>query len=212
MLTKPKRDYLMFKIRGKLVKVDPDIFYKIINPRHEIPDGKYIGGIAEMRLSDGYPILVFRTANPKKFKYIALSRFVMNAGPGQIVDHINGDPLDNRRSRLRIVTPRQNGLNKKLKCTAGFIGVNIYRKINKRYCVARFQTSDGKAPSFSLVDTPENRVIAAFARDRLVLQAGDEDYARLNFPCFKFEPFRSYLLSEDFNKYRKNKRKTRKNI
>jgi hypothetical protein len=30
-----------------------------------------------------------------------------------------------------------------------------------------------------------------------VLQAGEEDYAPLNFPCFKNEPFRSFLLEED---------------
>jgi hypothetical protein len=194
----------MFKIRGQMVKVDPDIYYKIRSSLREKPYKKYNGDITEVRLSkDGYPLIVCGNAKPRK--YIALSRFVMNAKEGQIVDHIYGDPLDNRRINLRIVTPRQNGLNRKLKAATGFVGVSVYRKGVKNYCVARFQIAGGKAPSFSLPDSPENRIIAAFARDKFVLQAGEEEYAPLNFPCFRNEPFKSFLLQEDLNKYRKRK-------
>jgi len=203
-MEKRKINYLMFKIRGRLIKVDPDIYYKIRSSLQEKPYKKYNGDITEMRLSvDGYPLIICGNAKPRK--YIALSRFVMNAKEGQIVDHIDGDRLDNRRCKLRIVTPRQNGLNRKLKAATGFLGVNVYRKGDKNYCVARFQISSGKAPSFSLPDSPKNRIIAAFARDKFVLQAGEEEYAPLNFPCFKNEPFKSFLLEEDLNKYRKEK-------
>lgn len=201
LLQKRKINYLMFKVRGRLIKVDPDIYYKIKNPQHEPPYKKYNGDITEMRLSkDGYPIII-RGTRPRK--YIQLSRFVMNAKEGQIVDHIYGDPLDNRRINLRIVTPRQNGLNRKLKTKTGFVGVYVQRKGKKDYCVARFQISSGKALSFSLPDNPENRIIAAFARDKFVLQEGEEEYAPLNFPCFKNEPFRSFLLEEDLKKYKR---------
>jgi hypothetical protein len=188
-------DYLMFKVRGRIVKVDPDIYYKIRNPGHEPPYRKYNDGIIEMRLNDGYPILVCGKEKPEK--YILLSRFVMDAKEGQIVDHIYGDPLDNRRKHLRIVTPRQNALNRKTKNKSGFYGVCIYHTSTKDYCVARFLTAAGKVPTFQLLDSPENRIIAAFAHDKFVLQAGDEEYAPLNFPCFKNEPFRTFLLAED---------------
>lgn len=46
-------------------------------------------------------------------KSIRLHRLIMDAQPGQIVDHINGDPLDNRRSNLRIVTSTINNQNAK---------------------------------------------------------------------------------------------------
>lgn len=194
-------DYLMFKIRRRIVKVDPDIYYKIRNPGHLPPYRKYNDGIIEMRLSDGYPIIVCGKEKPEK--YIRLSRFVMDAKEGEIVDHIFGDPLDNRRKNLRIVTPRQNALNRKTKNPSGFFGVTIHHPKGKAYCVGRFQLSSGKAPSFHLPDSPQNRIIAAFAHDKLVLQAGEEEYAPLNFPCFKSEPFRTFLLQEDLRKYKK---------
>ncbi|MCX5633634.1 MAG: HNH endonuclease [Phycisphaerae bacterium] len=199
METKPKRDYLMFKIRGRLVKVDPDIFYKIINTRHFVPDKKYNGDIASMRItSEGYAVIIRGEKPPQR--HILLSRFIMNPKKGEIDDHINRNPLDNRRVNLRIVNKRQNNLNKKCKNGSGFIGVSIKNRKGRKYCSAKLQLSGGKQLSFQLPDSPHNRVIAAFARDRFVLQMGEEDFAPLNFPCFKNEPFRSFLLQEDLRK------------
>lgn len=42
-----------------------------------------------------------------------MHRLILSAGEGDIVDHINGDGLDNRRSNLRIVTTQQNAFNQK---------------------------------------------------------------------------------------------------
>ena len=192
----------MLKIRGRIVKVDPDIYYKIKNPQHELPYKKYNEDISTMRISgDGYPIIVRGKKLP--LRHIMLSRFIIDAKKGQIVDHRNRNPQDNRRSNLRIVTGRQNSLNKRCKNETGFVGVCIRRKRGKDYCRAQFLKSDGKKSSFQLPDSPENRIIAAFARDKFVLEAGEEEYAPLNFPCFKYEPFRSFLLEEDFKKYKK---------
>jgi hypothetical protein len=60
----------------------------------------------------------------------------------------------------------------------------------------------GKEIVFQLPDSPANRVLVALARDKFVLQAGEEDYAPLNFPCWRNEPFRSILLQEDLRKYK----------
>jgi hypothetical protein len=48
---------------------------------------------------------------------------ILSARPGQIVDHINGNTLDNRRENLRFVTHQQNAFNKKSASKFGFSGV-----------------------------------------------------------------------------------------
>jgi hypothetical protein len=54
-----------------------------------------------------------------------MHRLIMGAKKGQIVDHINGDKLDNRRSNLRFCTPAQNNYNssKHKRNTSGYKGV-----------------------------------------------------------------------------------------
>jgi hypothetical protein len=201
MSQKRRIDYLMFKVQGRIIKIDPDIYRKIFNIHRDPPNRKYNGGITSVRIySDGCPVIAF---GRKPSRSIPLARFVMNAQKGQIVDHKNRNPLDNRRCNLRFVTKRQNNLNKKCNNGTGFFGVFI-KHPGKRasYCTGRFLPADGKELRFQLPDSPQNRVIAAFARDRFVLQAGEEDYAPLNFPCWKFEPFRSILLQEDLKKYK----------
>lgn len=58
-------------------------------------------------------------------KPILIHRFLMNPKNNEVVDHINGDPTDNRRKNLRITTQQKNLLNKeKLSSnTTGITGV-----------------------------------------------------------------------------------------
>jgi hypothetical protein len=42
-----------------------------------------------------------------------MHRLVLNAKPGQEIDHINGNKLDNRKENLRVVTRSQNARNMK---------------------------------------------------------------------------------------------------
>lgn len=55
-----------------------------------------------------------------------LHRFLMGAVPGEVVDHVNGNPLDNRRSNLRICTQAENVRNRRKTtstCSSKYKGV-----------------------------------------------------------------------------------------
>ena len=49
----------------------------------------------------------------KKIKTVLFHRLIMSAPDGFVVDHIDGDTLNNQKSNLRIVTSKQNTRNQK---------------------------------------------------------------------------------------------------
>ncbi len=68
---------------------------------------------------------------------IILSRIIMNAPTDMVVDHINHNKLDNRKSNLRLATVSQNGMNHIISKDnkSGNSGV-WYDKINKKWCAS----------------------------------------------------------------------------
>lgn len=54
---------------------------------------------------------------------VLMHRLLAGASDGELVDHVNGDPLDNRRENLRIATARQNSANKAAAGKSRFLGV-----------------------------------------------------------------------------------------
>lgn len=101
-------------------------------------------------------------------KIIYLHRFIMSAPAGLQVDHINGNPLDNRRSNLRLCHRHENiantrGYGKYPKGVAK-IG-NTYRaRIAKRY-IGSFPTPEDAGRAY------DKAAIALFG-----------SFANLNFP------------------------------
>lgn len=57
---------------------------------------------------------------------------VFGSWPADEIDHINGDPLDNRISNMRVVNRQQNMINQKLRKdnTSGVKGVSLHKKSN----------------------------------------------------------------------------------
>lgn len=73
-----------------------------------------------------------KRANGRKF-LLHMSRVIMDAPTGLMVDHINGDTLDNQRHNLRLATNQQNQHNQtKLRTdnTTGYKGVTQIRSGN----------------------------------------------------------------------------------
>jgi hypothetical protein len=64
---------------------------------------------------------------PKKYRKQYLHRAIVNAQPGEYVDHINGDTLDNRKENLRICTNAENSRNSRKKQ----VGISKYKGVTK---------------------------------------------------------------------------------
>ena len=107
-------DYVVVSVGKFEILLDPDIFesYKKSFEVH-IDDKNY----HSVKIYDG----------TKKI----LSRWILNLeDPDLEVDHINGNPLDNRRRNLRIVSHQENMFNKKeyANNTSGVKGVHLNKK------------------------------------------------------------------------------------
>lgn len=69
-----------------------------------------------------------------RHRTLLLHRVITGAEQHQLVDHINGNGLDNRRSNLRIANKSENGQNQRTKranTTSRYKGVHFYKSRNK---------------------------------------------------------------------------------
>lgn len=69
-----------------------------------------------------------------KGKSIRMHRIILEAKDGEIVDHINGETLDNRRLNLRLTDNGGNAYNckKRKNCTSDYKGVHKHSKLKRR--------------------------------------------------------------------------------
>lgn len=76
------------------------------------------------------------TGQPAKKEQIDLSYIVLDMEPKKdvVIDHIDGNPMNNKKSNLRVCTQTENSLNKKSMSnnTSGFIGIS-YKKDRGTY-------------------------------------------------------------------------------
>lgn len=110
-------------------------------------------------------------------KQIRLHRMLLGVTESNIeVDHINGDPLDNRRSNLRTCTKSENQRNrgKSKKSTSGYKGVSFCRNTQKFRAQIRH---NGKLFRLGRFLCP---IEAALAYDKKAKELHG-DFANLNF-------------------------------
>jgi hypothetical protein len=103
------------------------IFTWLNSPRNNVSTGSVAGRIDKK----GYVRIVYQT-KPYLAHWLAWF-FVYNKWPDNELDHINGNPTDNRISNLRDVTRKQNMENKKIYKTnkSGYSGVTWHSRDKK---------------------------------------------------------------------------------
>ena len=97
--------------------------------------------------------------------------------PDGVIDHINGDPSDNRIENLRVCSQHENSMNRRKKVgkTSKYYGVNYSKRHNRYYAFVNLKHKTHYAGSFL------NEKDAAVARDNKALELHGA-YAVLNFP------------------------------
>lgn len=113
-----------------------------------------------------------------------IGRLLLGAPPSRFVDHIDGNPLNNRRANLRLASASENNRNRKQKNRTGLKGVQVCkrRKGPDRYGAHIWIAGRGR-----YLGTFDSATEAALAYDRAAREYGGE-FARLNYPDAPLPP------------------------
>lgn len=86
-----------------------------------------------------YPFILVRNGvnerGKTKHTSLMLSRLIMNASPGMVVDHVNHDTMDNRKDNLRVIAPTYNSKNRSGANKNSVSGYSNVAFINGRWTV-----------------------------------------------------------------------------
>lgn len=152
------KDTVILEIQGQEVLIDR---------------GDLVGWPAPPGISNfgGIPYVYFQTKNGM----VLLHRFIACPPAGLVVDHINGNTLDNRRENLRNCPVVVNAANRhrQSKPKSGFHGV--------RQRHARWEAYMSVADKFTSLGTFDTAAEAARARDT-AMRARFGQHCILNFP------------------------------
>lgn len=116
-----EKDSVEVELCGKKVLMDR-IFLSVLSYRSwEITPKGYLRG------------------SDKEGKKVFLHRIIKDAQTGEFIDHINGNKLDNRAANLRIVTLKENALNKRKTKLGEYRGVSWHKQKKRWVAQVRFQ-------------------------------------------------------------------------
>lgn len=99
--------------------------------------------------------------NSRKSTTVSMHRLIMGLehGDPRVVDHVDGNPLNNQKANLRIATVTENArnINRKRSNTSGYKGVCWNKDVRKWQSNIR---SDGRRIHLGLFSTPEEAYAA----------------------------------------------------
>ena len=150
-------------------------FETIIDAADEwlVADKKWHASVTPLRNSDEPYVLAQHSKRTNgKNRWTYMHRLIIGAQPGQCVDHINGNSLDNRRSNLRLATRAENSRNRR-----SFGRLKGVIQIHERCWSISFRCGDFKVYRGKFRCPVE----AALAYDALAREHHG-DFASLNFP------------------------------
>ena len=104
--------------QGQFAMVDDDVYDDLNKYKwYANSSNKYFRAIRNIRING-------------KYTTVKLHRVIMSAQKGDIIDHIDGDTLNNQRSNLRFCTNSQNQHNSKINSnsTTGYKGTTPHGK------------------------------------------------------------------------------------
>ncbi len=136
--------------RGKWAKVDDEDYQEVKKKKWH----------AIISANTYYANHSFRFNN--KVKLIQMHRLILKAEPGQMIDHIDGDGLNNTKKNLRFVTNRENQRNSKVHREGQLLGT-------KKTASGRFEGQikvNGKNIHLGTHDTVEEAHAAFIRADR----------------------------------------------
>lgn len=129
-----------------------------------------------------------------------LHRFILKPSDTEEVDHINGNPLDNRDDNLRVCTGQQNKLNTRaVGGTSKHKGVTVIQNQNQKVYMVQFRTGFGK-----LVRTFSSEIAAVNFYNHLCKIYKDAEFCRYNdVPYLDLEQCYSHITNKSKMKFSK---------
>ncbi len=138
----------------------------------DVDDVERVTKVGWTKNNCGYAFHSYREPGCRKTKSLLLHRFIMGASPGILVDHDNFDPLDCRKSKMRLATKLENnryrhGWKRKAKVKGVFwekrtqrwrAGIGLG---NKKHWLGRFSTVQEASDAYAEAAT---RLFGEFAQ------------------------------------------------
>lgn len=117
---------------------------------------------------------------------LGMHRQILGAPEGVLVDHIDGDGLNNRKRNLRLCSAMENSRNRRprLNCRSRYKGISLHKRRNK------WEVNIAKARKNTYLGGFDDQIEAAVAYDRKAEVLFGE-FAYLNFP--QLVEFRRHL-------------------